>query len=327
MRNFSITSGVVAEPVKVLIYGSEGIGKSTLASKFPGALFIDTEGSTKRMDVARLPTPESWDDILDEIRYVAANPEVCSTLVIDTMDWAEGICCKDMLAKNGWSSIADPSYGKGYDYLTESFRKIFPELNKVVAAGIHVVLTAHAALRKFEQPDEMGAYDRWEMKLQKKNASLVKEWVDTVLFCNYKTIVVKTESGSRKAQGGERVIYTTHRPTWDAKNRFGFPDVMPMTYESIAGVVGEIPKLTDYERIPKQLRDLMERDSIDEFDIQNLVGTKQWAGCDSMTPIFKYPRELIDFLVGDWEKVKTVVSNKKQEIPFLDNGGDEKQDE
>ena len=313
MRDFTITKGRTSEPVKVLIYGPEGIGKSTLASKFPDPLFIDTEGSTKRMDVSRLPAPETWDDILDEIRYVAAHPEVCSTLVVDTMDWAESICYNDLLKKNGWSSIEDPGYGKGYSFLMEKFREILPELDKVVSAGIHVVLTAHAAMRKFEQPDEMGAYDRWELKLQKKDAPLIKEWADMVLFCNYKTIVVKTESGSRKAQGGERVIYTTHRPTWDAKNRFGFQDVIPMEFESIADAIKETPKPVPKWQI---LRDKMQEDEVEEFDLQNLVGIKGWAS--SVDPIENYPKELIDFLLGDWEKVKKVIAENKgkEEIPF-----------
>lgn len=65
-------------------------------------------------------------------------------------------------------------------------------------------------MRKFEQPDEMGAYDRWEMKLSKNVAPMVKEWADMVLFASYKTIVVKTEDKKAKAQGGKRVMHTTH---------------------------------------------------------------------------------------------------------------------
>ena len=50
-----IIKGKIATAKKVVIYGPEGIGKSTFASKFPNPLFIDTEGSTNSMDVARLP--------------------------------------------------------------------------------------------------------------------------------------------------------------------------------------------------------------------------------------------------------------------------------
>ena len=41
-----ITRGKRARAQKVVIYGPEGIGKSTFAAEFPNAVFIDTEGST-----------------------------------------------------------------------------------------------------------------------------------------------------------------------------------------------------------------------------------------------------------------------------------------
>ena len=115
-------------------------------------------------------------------------------------------------------------------------------MTDVVDAGVNVVMTAHAILKKFEQPDEMGAYDRYSMKLidspKTSITAAVKEWADMVLFANYKTIVV-TDSKTKKtkAQGGTRVMYTTHHSCWDAKNRFGLPDEMPFEYESIRPVI------------------------------------------------------------------------------------------
>ena len=55
-----ITRGIIASAQKVVIYGPEGIGKSTFAAQFPDPLFIDTEGSTKNMDIARMDKPTSW---------------------------------------------------------------------------------------------------------------------------------------------------------------------------------------------------------------------------------------------------------------------------
>lgn len=86
----------------------------------------------------------------------------------------------------------------------------------------------------------MGSYDRYELKLGQKTGSktapLVKEWADMVLFANYKTLVMTTDNGKKKAQGGERVMYTNHRPAWDAKNRHGLPDEMPFHYAGIAHI-------------------------------------------------------------------------------------------
>ena len=111
-------------------------------------------------------------------------------------------------------------------------------LSDIIDQGVHVVLVAHAQMRKFEQPDEMGAYDRWEMKLEKKVYPLIKEWADIILFCNYKTIVVNVDGqgaakGTNKVQGGKRVMYTTHHPCWDAKNRHDLLPEIPLDWDEI----------------------------------------------------------------------------------------------
>src|SRR5690625_3601300 len=62
-----------------------------------------------------------------------------------------------------------------------------------------------------------------------------------VLFLNYKTYSVATDQSGKKfkAQGGERVMYTTHHPAWDAKNRYGLPDELPLDYSHIAHIFNE----------------------------------------------------------------------------------------
>lgn len=229
-----ITRGKIESAQKVVIYGPEGIGKSTFASQFPDPVFIDTEGSTKHMDVARLPKPSSWTMLLEQIKYIKNNPDVCKTLVVDTADWAELLCIEDICSRFKKDGIEEFGYGKGYVYLAEEFGRFLNMLEDLIESGINVVLTAHAMMRKFEQPDEMGAYDRWEMKLQRKTAPLFKEWADMVLFANYKTYVVKTDDKKNKAQGGKRIMYTSHHPCWDAKNRHGLPDELPFEFKAIA---------------------------------------------------------------------------------------------
>ncbi len=241
----NITRGKRQEAQKIVLYGSEGIGKSTFAAQFPQPLFIDTEGSTAHMDVMRFDPPSSFTMLMEEIRYVKEHPEVCKTLVIDTADWAEQLCIAEFCAKKQISGIEEIGYGKGYVYVAEDFGKMLNLLEETKKRGIHIVITAHAQMRKFEQPDEMGAYDRWELKLQKKDAPLLKEWADMVLFANYKTIVVNVDNqgaakGKNKAQGGKRVMYTEHHPCWDAKNRHGLLQELPFTFSSIAHCIPEI---------------------------------------------------------------------------------------
>lgn len=228
------------KPIKAVIYGPEGIGKSTFAAQFPNPLFIDTEGSTDLMDVMRFPRPEQWEQLLAEVEAVIQNPTCCKTLVIDTGDWAERLCEAYVCRKGGKEGIEDFGYGKGYTYAKEEFGRVLDKLSKANEAGINIVVTAHCIIRKFEKPDEMGAYDRYELKLGNKAgnhcAALLKEWADCVLFANYKEIVTEV-NGKNKVQGGRRVMYTTHAPTWDAKNRFGLKDELPFEYEQIAAFI------------------------------------------------------------------------------------------
>lgn len=234
-----ITRGIIPKAQKIVLYGPEGIGKSTFAAAFPEVVFIDTEGSTSGMDVARLPDPKSWPQLLEEVRYIRDNPKNAGTLALDTADWAEKLAVRYLCDKSQKHGIEDWGYGKGYTYLSETFGELLHLLQEVVDRGVHVIVTAHAKINKFEQPDEMGAYDRWELKLTKLVAPMVKEWADMVLFANYKTlsVAVDDKGKKRKAQGGQRVLYTTHHPCWDGKNRHNLPDELPFAFDSIAAAI------------------------------------------------------------------------------------------
>ena len=326
--DFNISTGKVHTAVKTVIYGAEGIGKTTLAAQFPNPLFIDTEGSTKQLDVARLPAPSSWEMLMQELDFVR-DKRPCATLVIDTVDWAEQLCIADLCAKNGKSGIEDFGYGKGWEFEKESFGKFLNKLTEVINAGINVTLTAHAALRKFEQPDEMGSYDRWEMKLGSKTTNkispLIKEWADIVLFCNYKTVVVQTDKDGKKhkAQGNRRVMYTQHHPCWDAKNRYGLPEEIPMEYAQIAQIYAPVQPLETpptpapstpapdvQPGIPQSLADLMAASGITEQQIRAAVATKGYFPEDM--PISAYPEDFVSgVLVGAWKQIVEFINEQK----------------
>lgn len=236
----NITKGKQSRAQKVVIYGPEGIGKTTLASQLPDPLFLDLEDGSATMDVRRVSDIQTWQQLGEVLVELIHDPSICKTVVIDTADKAEALATEAICEEKKISSIEDPGYGKGYTYLAERMASLISTLGLLVKKGVNVVIIAHAAMRKFEQPDEMGAYDRWELKLQKKVAPLLKEWADMVLFLNYKTKVIKSEkSGSTKAKGGERVIYASHHACWDAKSRHGLPDEFPMSYDIIKPIFEE----------------------------------------------------------------------------------------
>ena len=233
MSKYEVQQTMQIEPMKVLIYGVEGIGKTTFASKFPDPIFIDTEGSTGFINARKLPNPTSWTMLLDELEDIKSDPRG-KTLIIDTLDWAERLAKKYLMDKNKWAAIDSTNYGSRYVALSDEIGKLLNKLTEIKDVGINVVLTAHADTKKHELPDEMGQYDKYTLKLEKRDAGLAKEWADMILFFNYKTTIISdSKSNSKKATGGQRVMYTTHKPAWDAKNRLGLPDELPIDFEAI----------------------------------------------------------------------------------------------
>lgn len=330
-----IISGKQATALKVVVYGPEGIGKSTFAAQFPRPVFIDTEGSTRHMDVERTPKPTSWPMLLDQVRWIRDNPGVYATLIVDTADWAEQMCVSDLCAKNSKTGIEDFGYGRGYTYLGEEFGKLLNLLGEVVDRGINVVVTAHAKMRKFEQPDEMGAYDRWELKLQKTTAPLLKEWADMVLFANYKTYAVRTQEGKVKAQGGGRVMYTAHHPCWDAKNRQGLAEELPFAFESIQSCIPSAAADTtvqtalpakaeerpvqreESQHAPEYLKplyDLMETNQVIPEEVEAACVVKGYA--PQGMPLSDYPEDFVTgCLVGAWDQVFAMILENRP-VPF-----------
>ena len=305
MLNF--ITGKIDRPLKVVIYGTEGIGKSTLASKFPDPLFIDVEGGTHQLDVRRVQKPDTWDGLIALVAEVAKADGICKTLVIDTADWCETLCAEHICAKYNQKSIESFNYGKGYAMLGEEWGRLVAAMNAVIAAGIHVVVLAHARQRKIELPDQAGSFDHYELKLSRQVAPILKEWSDLLLFCNYETFVVTTDSNTRKATGGRRVMYTSHSPVYDAKNRHGLPEVMDLDYSGIAHLFGDAPK----PRKPlDELRARMERDGITEEQVRQVVAQRGHYGPD--IPITEYHEEFIaGWCLKHWQNIVNMAAENK----------------
>lgn len=247
--SFQIETGVSQKAFKVVVYGVESIGKSTFASQFPKAVFIDTEGSTSSMNVSRYPKPTSWQMLLDEIADFTKTQY--QTLVIDSADWAERLCVENVCVSRGKKGVEDFGYGNGYTYAEEEWGRFLNLLSDVVEVHHkNVVLTAHAIVRKFERPEESASFDRYELKLGKKTtnktAPLTKEWADMVLFANFKVAITNTKTDKQgntkgKAANGQRVMFTQHHPCWDAKNRYGLAPELPFEYQQIKHIIEAVP--------------------------------------------------------------------------------------
>lgn len=232
-----ITTGKLAVPERTVIYGPEFVGKSTLASQFPKPLFMDTEGSTAQLDVARMPPPTSWGMVLSSIRALLRDTMGYQTLVIDTADWAEKLAVQEVCAELGVVALGDSKdWGHSFNVLAGKWSLFLDLLTELTEKqGMDVVLTAHSQVKKLEVPEEFGAFDRYQLKLEKKTAALTKEWATVLLFCNFRVLVIEDDkTKSKKGQGGQRTIFAHRHACWDAKNRHGLAPELPMDFSSIA---------------------------------------------------------------------------------------------
>jgi adenylate kinase family enzyme len=236
----NITKGKVTGTAKrLVIYGPEGIGKSTLATRIPNSLVLDYEDGTKEIDCARHLVSD-WRNGEAAINSLIANQQGIAAVIIDTADWCERMLIENMLKRSGKSSIEDYGYGKGYTALQEEFSRFLALLDRLIEKGVHVVFVAHSTVKRMSPPDQTDGYDRYELKLTKQVAPLIKEWADAILFVKFKVQIVEGSDGKLKAQGGkDRVMYTTHSPAWDAKNRYGLADELPMAFEHIGHLFGQ----------------------------------------------------------------------------------------
>lgn len=252
----AVTRGKVARPARVLLYGVEGIGKSTFAANAPSPIFLGTEDGTAQLDVARFPEPHRWEDFYEAVKTLETDEHAFRTLVIDTLDWAEPLCWDAVCRDSGKKHIEDLGYGKGYVSAVDKWRGLLARLDGLRSRkGMHVVLLAHSLVKNFKNP-EGDDFDRYQLKLHEKSAGLIKEWADAVLFSNHETLTETKGQRTRGVSTGARLLYTERRAAFDAKNRYDLPPELPLDWaEFEAGMAAHAPASPD--DLKKQLDEML----------------------------------------------------------------------
>ncbi len=245
-----VQSGKVVAPRRVLLYGTQGIGKSTFGSMAEAPIFIQTEDGLAHIDCQRFPLALRYRDVLAALGELFTREHTFRTLVVDSLDWLERLIWVDVCEAHGVKSMEEIPYGKSYVFALTQWREILQGFDALRnERGMTIVLLAHAQIEKFANP-ETDTYDRYSPRLQKLASALVQQWCDEVLFATYKvhTKTTKEAFDRLRVQGigqGERILRTTERPAHVAKNRLGLPDEIPLDYRIFAAYVrGEVPATT-----------------------------------------------------------------------------------
>lgn len=235
----SIKKSTGIKAPRVMIYGPHGLGKTTFGAGAPNPIFIQTEDGLGRLEVDHFPLATAYNEVIDAITSLYQEDHTFQTVVVDSLDWLDNLIWQDINAKHDAKDLA---YGKGAVIAADYWRMILDGLSALRDdKGMAVVLIAHSEIKRFDSP-EVEPYDRYRPKLQDRSSALIQEWCDAVLFTNFKTIVKKDDVGfnksvSRGVTTGERLIYTTEKPAYLAKNRYALPDSLPLSWDDFATAI------------------------------------------------------------------------------------------
>lgn len=235
----NIQRNTASAPPRQCIYGVEGIGKTTYAAGCPKPIFICTEDGLGSLKVDHFPLASKSSDVLDAISALATEEHDFRTVVLDSVDWLDNLIWADVEASHDAKDLA---YGKGSMIVADRWREVLAGLNHLRnEKNMIVVLLAHCQIKRFDSP-EVEPFDRYQPKLQERSSALIREWVDALLFANYRTIIKKDDVGFQKTNNrgfstGERMLFTAEKPAYMAKNRYGLPESIPMTWDAFAQAV------------------------------------------------------------------------------------------
>lgn len=241
-------SSIVSErrlpPVRVLIYGPGGVGKTTFGSHARDAVLISAEDGADYLNVGKFPPAETWQDVLDALTALRDDEHGWKTLVLDSIDWMEQLISSHVCAKHKKESLESFGYGAGFALVFDEMRSFISQLERLRRdKSMAIVAIAHAAVRTFNNPEGEN-FDRYELKLQQsKNANvsgLWKEWPDFLIFANYEVLTKDSKkSGTKGESTGARFAYTQRTAAYDAKSRLSLPEKLPLQWSAFAHAVKE----------------------------------------------------------------------------------------
>lgn len=266
-----ITDVPATIPDLMIIYGPEGVGKSTFGSKAPKPICLDLENGTKRIQgLLRYSRAKTFGDALQFINDLHDNTDPkkdFSHLIIDTVSELERMIWTQLCLDEGVSNIEQVGGGfnKGYVIALKYWENLKRALIKLQdKKNMGIILIGHSETKSFADPITMGSYDRHSLKLDKKAAGLLREWVDFVGFANFVTHTKGKENALKQKAFGDGTVklYTQRRPAYDAKNRLGLPLMIDFEYSVYSEAANSTPAAkaqTIRENIDEMLKD-----SVDE---------------------------------------------------------------
>jgi len=225
----SLIKTTTPAPPKMIVYGQPGVGKTTFAAS-AGAILLDCEnGAGAVPGLTRTPYLQTWPQMRQWLAEIAtAPPDGVSALAVDTVDWMiqriveHVVLDLDGKAQGDITNTLGTAHG-GYFKAREIvqnivYRDLLPMLNAIADQGAAIILLAHAANTKITTPEgfdqRLAAPD-----LPQWIAPPFIEWADAVLYA--------------WRDGDRRMVLTEGSNVILAKNRYGLPAELPLSWRAV----------------------------------------------------------------------------------------------
>lgn len=238
----SVKTGREERPILACFYGVPGVGKTTLAAHAPAPLLLCVEQGADEIDVPkvtreRVPGAEwTWDVVLDYMRALASESHEYRTLVVDTVDALEELAVASVLAKAKKATLADFDFGGGHFALRDAWRLFIKGCQVLRDAGMHIVLLAHSERKQVIDP-QLGQYDCYTPKLDKRVWALTNEACTLVGFCQFETALFEKKNANRGIVTGARVMRVVKGTGYEAKNRYSLPATLPLDWRTLEDAI------------------------------------------------------------------------------------------
>lgn len=233
------------QPPRVLIYGNEGVGKTTLASEFPNPVFLQAEeGTPGELELQSFGTLSTFNSVMEAMEALYNDDHSFQTMVLDSVTALQRLIFDETCRRGDEhgspkARIEDFGYGKGYVNAKVVLREFLDGCNLLRRdRGMAIVMIAHSVVTKFDDP-ETASYDRYEIDLHKHLNGEITRDLDAILLLK-KPVNVKGETkqgalsktdkttARTRAEGSASTVlmHGVGKPAYVAKNRYGLPESM-----------------------------------------------------------------------------------------------------
>ncbi len=243
-----ITRGKRAMPLKVLVFGVEGVGKTTFAAGAPGVRVIDLDRGSYEQNVERVEA-ETFDEVLEWVEDARVDPTV-ESLAIDSLSRLEALITTKVCGPLATGGLAEygGGWGKGDDAALQYWRQFLGACDRLNQTK-NVILVGHALIKSFADPLGL-SYDRFTLALREKAAGPVTQWVNYSLFARAE-VSTRLNDKTKKSiasTSGARYLWTDANPAYAAKHRGTLPAQLPLSWEAFSDAVVS-DRLTCEEKI------------------------------------------------------------------------------